>query len=177
MESTTITIAPQPPQGGPAESLAAALAEPLLNGPHVGEAVVNLQDPGGMAFRALPPSGHEVVIDTDAGHGGQSSGPEPLELLLVALAGCTGIDVMSIMRKKRQVVTDYRIRVAAEQRQEHPQIYTRSVVQHILSGPNLDPAAVARSVERSAYKYCPVSAMLGKACELTHQYRIVTTGL
>jgi putative redox protein len=177
MESTTITIAPQPPQGGPAASLAAALAEPLLHGPHVGEAVVNLQDPGGMAFMARLPSGHEVVIDTDPGHGGQGSGPEPLELLLVALAGCTGIDVMSIMRKKRQVVTDYRIRVAAEQRQEHPQIYTRIVVQHILSGPNLDPAAVARSVELSAYKYCPVSAMLGKACELTHQYRIVTTGL
>ncbi len=165
--------APLLPQGH-STTLAEALQEPLIAGPHVSEAAIQLSAPTGMAFAAHAPSGHELVLDTgpDAGH---DSGFRPLELLLVALGGCTGMDVIAILRKKRQVVTDYRVRVAGVQAQEHPHVYTAIVVQHIVSGPALDPAAVARAVELSAGKYCPVNAMLASACPVTHQYRIVST--
>jgi putative redox protein len=166
---------PTPLPQGRVASLDDALDEPLLDGPNVGEAVIRLQDLAGMDFRAVPPSGHELVLDTSADHGGHASGVQPLELLLVALAGCTAMDVISILRKKRQVVADYRVRVAATQQDAHPRVYTAIVVQHIVSGPALDPAAVARAVELSSFKYCPVSAMLMKACPVTHQYRVVTT--
>lgn len=161
------------PPRGHAATLEEALHETLIPGPHVGEANIQLSDLAGMAFQAHAPSGHTLVMDTDASHGGQDQGLRPLELLLVALAGCTGMDVMSILRKKRQTVTDYRVRVAGVQAQDHPRVYTHIVVQHIVSGPGLDPAAVARAVELSATKYCPVSAMLAHACEITHQYRII----
>lgn len=160
------------PQGHRA-TLAEALQEPLIPGPHVSEAAIQLSAMAGMAFAAHAPSGHELVLDT-ADDPGQDSGFRPLELLLVALAGCTGMDVIAILRKKRQVVTDYRVRVAGVQAQEHPHVYTEIVVQHIVSGPALDPAAVARAVELSAGKYCPVNAMLVRACPVTHQYRIIS---
>ncbi len=150
-----------------------ALHEPLIPGPHVGEAAIRLSEPVGMAFAAHAPSGHELALDT-ADDPGRAGGFRPLELLLVALAGCTGMDVITILRKKRQVVSDYRVRVAGVQAQDHPHVYTAIVVQHIVSGPALDPAAVARAIELSATKYCPVNAMLARACPVTHQYRIVT---
>ncbi|HMA37679.1 MAG TPA: OsmC family protein [Chloroflexia bacterium] len=177
---SNITSTSQPgavPQGRAAESLEDALGEPLLPGAASGEVVIRLSDPAGMAFLAQAPSGHTLVLDTGSAHGGHGGGVEPLELLLVALAGCTGMDVIAILRKKRQVVTDYRVRVAAIQRQAHPQVYTHIVVQHIVSGPALDLTAVGRAVELSAYKYCPVSAMLMQACPVTHQYRVVKTAI
>jgi putative redox protein len=167
--------APALPQGRLATSLAEALAEPLMAGPDVAEAVINLRDLAGMDFAGRAPSGHELIMDTDPGAGGADLGFHPVELLLVALAGCTAMDVLSILRKKRQVITDYRVRVAGVQQAQHPRVYTQIVVQHIVSGPAVDPVAVARSVELSATRYCPVNAMLARACEVTHQFRIVPT--
>jgi putative redox protein len=169
MSDTTTHTAPR----GHATTLDEALHEVLIPGPHVGEANIQLSELAGMKFLANAPSGHTLVMDTDVSHGGADQGLRPLELLLVALAGCTSMDVLSILRKKRQTVTDYRVRVAGLQAQEHPRVYTHIVVQHIVSGTGLDPAAVARAVELSATKYCPVSAMLAHACEITHQYRVV----
>lgn len=156
-------------------SVEAALAEPLIAEADTREAVIRLNDLAGMDFLARAPSGHELILDTNPGAGGHGRGIEPKEMLLVALAGCTGMDVIAILRKKRQVVTDYRVRVAATQRADHPKVYTQIVVQHIVSGPALDPGAVARAVELSETKYCSVSAMLSAACPITHQFRIVTT--
>jgi len=168
-----IGSAPLLPQGH-TTTLDDAMSEPLIPGLHVSEAALHLNDLVGMAFAAHAPSGHELVLDTGP-DAGRDSGFRPLELLLVALGGCTGMDVIAILRKKRQVVTDYRVRVAGVQAQEHPHVYTAIVVQHIVSGPALDPAAVARAVELSAGKYCPVNAMLARACPVTHQYRIVSS--
>lgn len=156
-------------------SVEAALAEPLIAEADTREAVIRLNDLAGMDFLARAPSGHELILDTNPGAGGHGRGIEPKEMLLVALAGCTGMDVIAILRKKRQVVTDYRVRVAATQRADHPKVYTQIVVQHIVSGPALDPGAVVRAVELSETKYCSVSAMLSAACPITHQFRIVTT--
>jgi len=150
-----------------------ALQEPLLDGPFVGEAVLALTTPQGMAFRARAGTGYELLMDTSPDFGGAGSGFEPLELLAVALGGCTAIDVLSILRKKRQAVTGYHIRVVTRQVQEHPQIYSHFVVLHILQGRGLDPRAVARSIELAALKYCPVGAMLEGSTQIVHQFRIV----
>jgi putative redox protein len=150
-----------------------ALIEPLLEGPNVGETVLELTDPQGFALRARAGSGYELIMDTSPEHGGASSGFEPLELLAVALGGCTALDALMILRKKRQAVTGYRLRVATRQVQEHPQVYSHFVVLHIVQGRALDPRAVARSIELSALKYCPVGAMLAHGAQIVHQFRIV----
>lgn len=173
MEIAVLDAEVAAPVGRVAPSLDAALAEPLIPGAETSEAVIRLNDLAGMDFLARAPSGHELVLDTDPGAGGHERGIHPKEMLLVALAGCTAMDVIAILRKKRQVVTDYRVRVVATQREEHPKVYTQIVVEHIVSGAQIDPAAVARAVELSATRYCSVSAMLSKACAIRHEFRIV----
>ena len=128
---------------------------------------------GGMAFGALAPSSHSLTIDTGTEHGGAASGPEPLELLLVALGSCTGMDVISILRKKRQRVTHYSVNVHANRAQEHPQTYTHILVEHVVAGQGVDPKAVARSIELSITKYCPVHALLSRATHVEHVYRVI----
>lgn len=127
----------------------------------------------GMLFSAHTPSGHTLTIDTLPQNGGTDSGPHPLELLLVALASCTGMDTISILRKKRQTVTHYTINVYANQAQSYPHIYTEILVEHVVGGENVDPAAVARSIELSITKYCPVHALLSRATRVEHVYRVL----
>lgn len=127
----------------------------------------------GMAFIARGPSSHTITIDTTVESGGAASGPEPLELLLLALGSCTGMDVISILRKKRQVITGYTINVYANLAEEYPKTYTEIMVEHIIQGDNVNSEAVARSIELSITKYCPVNALLAKATRVEHVYRIL----
>ena len=126
-----------------------------------------------MAFTGVSPSSHMVLIDTGSDVGGENSGPEPLELLLLALGSCTGMDVISILRKKRQRVTHYSVNVYANLAKEYPMTYTEIMVEHVIGGENIDPAAVARSLELSITKYCPVHALLARATHVEHVYRIL----
>ncbi|MCL5264285.1 MAG: OsmC family protein [Chloroflexi bacterium] len=135
------------------------------------EAKVKLAD--GMAFDVETPSGYHLTIDAAPDVGGQDKGPRPLELLLVALGGCTGMDVISILRKKRLAVTGYEVFVRAERAQEHPMVYTSIQVEHVVRGKNISPDAVARAIELSETKYCPASAMLRPGTNITSSYRIV----
>jgi putative redox protein len=123
-------------------------------------------------FAALTPSSHSLTIDIGTDFGGSDSGPEPKELLLVSLGTCVGEDVISILHKKRQLVTGYTINVYAIEAQEHPKVYTSILVEHIVSGHEVDPKAVARSIELSITKYCPVHAMLAGVVPIEHVYRI-----
>jgi putative redox protein len=127
----------------------------------------------GLRFTARTGSGHEVVLDDSGG----DAGPRPVEMLLVGQAGCTGMDVISILKKKRQVVTGYEVSVTADQRDAQPAIYTRADVVHLVEGPAVDEAAVRRAIELSATKYCSVGAMLSAGTvEIHHRYRIVGPG-
>jgi len=127
----------------------------------------------GMRFNAVSGSGHHVTLDAAEHDGGQNAGFRPMELLLVGLAGCTGMDVISILRKKRQQVTGYEVHVRGVRAEDHPMVFVEITVEHIVSGYYLQPEAVARAIALSEERYCGAGAMLGKVAHLTHTYQIV----
>jgi putative redox protein len=126
----------------------------------------------GSEFFATAGSGHSVTLDAAWEHGGRDSGFRPMELLLVGLAGCTGMDVISILRKKRQDVTGYEVRVRGERAEDHPMVFTEITVEHVVTGHHVDPAAVARAVELSETKYCGAGAMLRETAVLKHTFTV-----
>jgi len=121
-------------------------------------------------FIGVTPSGHAQAIETDSSRAGAAT---PMELLLLALGGCTGVDVISILRKKRQRVTDYRIEVSGERRDEFPKSYTRLYVKHIVRGRGVYEQALASAIELSEKKYCSVAATLSGSAEIVTSYEIV----
>src|SRR5881394_4654403 len=121
-------------------------------------------------FVGITPSGHAQAIETDSQRGSAAS---PMELLLLALGGCTGVDVIDILRKKRQQITDYRIEVHGDRREEFPRAYTRLYVKHIVSGRGVSEPAVASAIELSDQKYCSVAATLRGAAEIVTSYEII----
>jgi putative redox protein len=134
------------------------------------DANATIQYGGDGFFIAISPSGHSLAIDTSSE---RNSGPRPMEMLLMALGACTGVDVVSILKKKRERVTDYRIEVRGERRKEIPRAYQRIEVRHILRGHNLSEKAVAQAVELSDTKYCSVAATLRAAAEIITTFEIV----
>ena len=126
----------------------------------------------GFAFRATFGSGGSLVLDANPPVG-KDLGPRPMELLPAALAGCTGMDVIGILRKMRQEVTGYAVEVRAERAEMHPQVLTAIAVEHVVRGRGLDPEQVRKAVELSATKYCSVGAMLREVADLTESYRVV----
>jgi putative redox protein len=127
----------------------------------------------GMRFEVQAGSGHHVTLDAAEHGGGHNAGFRPMELLLVGLAGCTGMDVISILRKKRQDVTGYEVHVQGVRAEEHPMVFVEITVEHVVTGHHIQPEAVARAIELSEERYCGAGAMLGKVAHLTHTYRIV----
>lgn len=126
-----------------------------------------------MAFIAEAGSGHTVMLDAAEHGGGHDLGFRPMELLLVGLSGCTAMDVISILRKKRQEVTAYEVRVRGERAEDHPMVFTEITVEHIVTGHQVSPEAVARAIELSETRYCGAGAMLGKTAHLRHTYHII----
>src|SRR5579864_2084190 len=127
----------------------------------------------GMRFDAEAGSGHHITLDAAEYGGGHNEGFRPMELLLVGLAGCTGMDVISILRKKRQQVTGYAVHVVGVRAEDHPMVFVEITVVHIVTGHQIQPEAVARAIQLSEERYCGAGAMLGKVAHLTHTYRIV----
>lgn len=125
-----------------------------------------------MAFTGTAGSGHVVWMDADGSAGGENGGFRPTEMLLMGLGGCTGMDVISMLRKMRQDVTEYRIEVSGAKRDEHPRIFTDITVEHVVTGHGLDPAMVERAVRLSKEKYCSASAMLSQTARVAHTWRV-----
>ena len=121
-------------------------------------------------FVGVSPSGHALIVETNSQ---RSIAATPMELLLLALGGCTGVDVISILRKKRQRVTDYRIEVSGERREDHPRAYTKMFVKHIVHGHGVSPQAVAQAIELSDTKYCSVAATVRGTAEIVTTYEII----
>lgn len=122
----------------------------------------------------LTGTGFGLTFDTGEA-GDLRAGPGPTESVLAALAGCTSMDVGSILRKKRQPAASYRVAVTAEKADEHPQVYTSIVIEHQVAG-QVEPDALRRAVELSATTYCPVSAMLSHSVRIEHRYRLAREG-
>jgi putative redox protein len=121
-------------------------------------------------FIGIPPSGNAQVIDSK---GERRSAPSPLELLLVSVAACTAADVISILLKKRQDVTDYNVEVTGERVDDHPRKFTKFHVHHIVQGRTVSEKAVADAIELSDTKYCSVAATLRPTVEITTSYEII----
>jgi putative redox protein len=124
--------------------------------------MINVHWKGDMAFEAELESGNKLRMDAYPEHGGHNSGPTPVEALLSSIAGCSAMDVISILKKKKQDVTGYRIEISGVRTTpgEWPRPFVTITVRHILQGNNLDPVAVARAVELSDEKYCSVLATI-----------------
>ena len=113
-----------------------------------------------------------IPLSAEPSAGGTGEGYEPMQLIAIGLAGCTGMDVMSILQKKRQEITGFSVQVYAERAMEFPKVFTKIMIEYLIEGHNVEPAAVERSIELSSDKYCPVQAMLSKACKISHKYSI-----
>lgn len=127
----------------------------------------------GLHFTAVATSGHEITLDGDPLVGGSDLGARPLELMLMSLAGCTGMDVISILKKKRQEVTAFAVKTHAERAENHPKVFTAVTIEYIVTGRNIDPKAVERAIELSETAYCPAQTMLAQAVPIQHTYQII----
>ena len=137
------------------------------------EISVNWNPSGAMRFEAAAPNGYTVIMDTIPQFGGNGEGMIPKDVLLSALGGCTGMDVISILRKMRQEVTGYRIQLRGEEHTEHPKKFDRIVVEHIIEGYKLNPEQVAKAVQLSHEKYCTIAASLAGSVEIEMTYQII----
>ncbi len=136
---------------------------------------VRLRQVEGMQFVASGDSGHEVILDASREKGGRDAGPRPMELLLMALAGCTAMDVVAILKKFRQSYDRFEIQVSGERRDKHPRVYTRiELVYRFEASENLREDRVRRAIELSRHQFCSASAMLEKVAEITARYEIHT---
>ena len=134
------------------------------------KATVNWQQ--NMTFIGTANSGFPVKMDADESGGGNNDGARPMELLALGLAGCTAMDVISILRKKQQAVTQFEVRVDAPRADTHPKVFTNAVITYVISGNNIEEAAVLRAIELSATKYCPAHFMLGQVFPIELQYEV-----
>jgi putative redox protein len=126
----------------------------------------------GVSFAGQSESGHTVVMDGPPDAGGQNLGVRPMEMLLLGMGGCTAFDVVHILRKSRQPVTDCVAEIDADRADTDPKVFTKIHVHFIISGKGLDPKRVEQAVKLSAEKYCSASIMLGKVAEVTHDFEI-----
>jgi putative redox protein len=127
----------------------------------------------GLVFEGSSDSGHIVPLDGFAAVGGEGKGFRPLELMAVSLAGCTAMDVISILQKMKQDVTNFEVKVKADRAEEHPKVFTNIVLEYVVTGKNIDQAAVEKAVNLSETRYCPSQAMLRNAVPIKNTITII----
>ena len=134
---------------------------------------VELKQAYGMTVIAKANSNHWIVMDSQEESGGHNAGPRPMELILMGLAGCTGMDVISILNKMKVKYNDFRIEITAEKATEHPKVYTKIHLKYRIWG-DVPEDKLSTAIELSRTKYCSVGAMLSKAAEITDEHEIIT---
>jgi putative redox protein len=127
---------------------------------------------GNLAFQGSAESGFDLPLDAEVGVGGEAEGFLPMELLAAGLAGCTAMDVISILTKKRQDVTSFEVQVHADRAETHPKVFTHAVIEYFVTGHSVNEAAVIRSIELSTTTYCPAQAMLSQVMPIELIYHI-----
>jgi len=128
---------------------------------------------GGLQFVGESDSRHAIVMDGEEKFGGRDSGPRPMELLLLGIGGCSGMDVVSILKKKREHVTGVEINVEGKTAEDYPHKYTEIALEYVVKGKNVSGEAVKRAIDLSMDKYCSVKATLEGSAKITYSYRIV----
>ena len=127
----------------------------------------------GMLMVGKSDSGHAIVMDGPPEIGGENLGVRPMEMLLLGMAGCTMIDVVSTLKKMREVLVACQTQVSADRGEEYPKVFTNIHVHFILKGKHLNPSKVDKAIKLSAEKYCSASIMLGKTAVITHDFEII----
>ena len=127
----------------------------------------------GMLMVGKSHSGHSITMDGPPEIGGENLGVRPMEMLLLGVAGCTMIDVVTTLKKMRQDLTNCETKLSAERAEEHPKVFTNIHIQFTVKGQDLDPKKVEKAITLSAEKYCSASIMLGKTASITHDFEIV----
>jgi len=125
-----------------------------------------------LSFSGSADSGFTLPLGASSQVGGEEDGFRPMELIAIGLAGCTAMDVISILSKKRQEVTAFEVRVQARQAQEHPKVFTQAVIEYHLTGKNIQESALVRAIELSSVRYCPAQAMLAKVFPIELEYHV-----
>ncbi len=131
---------------------------------------------GGVAFEGRTESGHSIVIDGPPDAGGKNQGPRPMEMLLLGMGACSQVDVISILKKSRQAVSDCYVEITASRAEEAPKVFTEIHLHFVITGQALDDKRVSRAIDLSAGKYCSASIMLGAMAKVTHDFEIRESG-
>ena len=135
--------------------------------------VTQLKWAGNAAFIGTTSSGHTVIMDGPAEGGGRNLGPRPMEMLILGMGACSTYDVVSILKKSRQEITDCEIKITSQRADSDPKVFTDIQLHFIVSGKALKEKQVERAVKLSAEKYCSASIMLGKTANITHDFEII----
>ncbi len=131
---------------------------------------------GEVSFSGTADSGHTVIMDGAKESGGKNLGARPMELVLIGMGGCTSYDVVHILRKSRQEITDCIAEIEAQRAETDPKVFTHIHIHFVVSGKNLDPKKLQHAIELSATKYCSASIMLAKTAKITHDFEIREIG-
>lgn len=126
-----------------------------------------------VSFLGETGSGHAVLMDGSPEAGGRNLGPRPMEMLLLGAGGCTSFDVIAILKKSRQAVSDCYVEIEAERATEDPKVFTKIHLHFVVKGKDIKAEVVERAIKLSAEKYCSASIMLGKTADITHDFEIV----
>ena len=130
---------------------------------------------GNAAFIGTASSGHTVIMDGPTEGGGRNLGPRPMEMLILGMGACGAYDVVSILKKSRQKITDCEIKITSQRAESDPKVFTEIHMHFVVSGSDLKEKQVARAIRLSAEKYCSASIMLGATATITHDFEIIST--
>jgi putative redox protein len=132
---------------------------------------------GNFCFEGETESGHSVIMDSLVKSYGQSKGPSPMEIVALALGGCTGMDIVHILKKRKVELRDFQINIISERKEENPRVFSKIEVEYLVGGEGIREEDVALAVNLSKDKYCSVGKMLDKTAEIKYKWKIVTDKL